>query len=393
MPELNPTLILLHLASQNNYAMNSTIKGILVITLPTLLIMFFVVEAIVRMTLPKIDLDELTGRNVTVNPMSSWAINDPYSGYSPIEGQYSENKTVNSQGFISTPELTLSKDRNAKRILFLGGSSTAGTGTNLADSATWPWRSLVKLRQMNTEEGRIFEFINGALGGYSTFESFGRLWSRLRFYKPDAIVVNHAWNDMYYFNSVDTIQDYKKGFSVTKLTVLPLIKPHWIDPYVSWSQILTRIRYKVIGGMDPTDGEINATGGSQNKNDFQPEALSIYGDNLKLIQSFGEQNGIAVFCCKQATLITPTTSDADKARCKYGYHKLTHEAHLKAYSGVYHVIDSLFDPAHIIDLTSLNGVSDYFYDHVHPTELGADLMSKIVADSLSKHFVNSSITP
>jgi lysophospholipase L1-like esterase len=367
--------------------MKSSLKNILFITLPTTIVLFFILEIAVRLILPKLDLDELTGRNQTINPMSEWAINDPYSAYSPIVGKYGENKTVNSAGFISTPEINLKKDSHALRILFLGESSTAGTGTNLADSVTWPWRTAELLKKMNKIEGRQIEFINGALGGYCSFESYGRLWSRLRFYNPDVIVVNHGWNDMYYFNSLDTIHTYKKGFSVTKLTTLPLIKPHWIDPFVSWSQILSRVRYKVVGGMDPTDGEINSSNDSEYATEFQAGSLQVYGDNLRLIQEFGKQRGIDVYFCKQATLIAPGIPQEDKDRCKYGYHKLTHDAHLVAYAGVYDVIDSLCKPNRVIDLTSLNGVSRYFHDHVHPTDEGAQVMAKIVADSLSKHWI------
>jgi hypothetical protein len=210
---------------------------------------------------PHTDLDELTGRNQTINPMSEWAINDPYCAYSPKVGQYGENKTVNTAGFISTPELVLQKDTNTIRILFLGESSTAGTGTNLPDTVTWPWRTIEKLKLLLLPTNKKIEFIYGALGGYCSFESYGRLWRRIRFFEPDAIVVNHGWNDLYYFNMLDTIQNYKRGFSVNKLTTLPLIKPYWIDPYCAWSQILTRIRFKIIGGMNPSDGEINDTTG------------------------------------------------------------------------------------------------------------------------------------
>jgi lysophospholipase L1-like esterase len=367
--------------------MNNTIKSIVLITLPTLLVVFFILEVAVRLLLPRTDLDELTGRNQTINPMSEWAINDPYCAYSPKVGLYGENKTVNSAGFISTPEIQLEKDTNTLRILFLGESSTAGTGTNLPDTITWPWRTVEKLRQ--TGSTKKIEFINGALGGYCSFESYGRLWSRLRFYKPDVIVVNHGWNDMYYFTMTDSIQNYKRDFSVKKLTTLPLIKPHWIDPYCSWSQLLARIRIKIIGGMDPTDGEINDTSGGQYANNYDATAIEVYRDNLEFIQTFGKSFNIPVFACKQATLIAPATSDADKARCRYGYHKLNHEAHLKAYSEIYACLDDIYGKEHIIDLSSLNGISTYFHDHVHPTDAGTAVIAQIVADSLNKNFLST----
>ena len=56
---------------------------------------------------------------------------------------------------------------------------------------------------------RDIDFINGALSGYTTFESYGRLWSRLRFFQPDVIVLYHGWNDMYYMTGTREIAAWK----------------------------------------------------------------------------------------------------------------------------------------------------------------------------------------
>ena len=91
--------------------------------------------------------------------------------------------------------------RQARSGSLLGESSTAGTGHNLPDAETWPCRTAELLKAQFA--GRDIEFINAAAGGYTTFESDGRLWSRLRFFRPDIVVVYHGWNDMYYFNPTD----------------------------------------------------------------------------------------------------------------------------------------------------------------------------------------------
>ena len=64
----------------------------------------------------------------------------------------------------------------------------------------------------NTISKKNIEFINAALAGYTSFESYGRLWSRLRFYSPDLIIINHGWNEMYYFteNQVEDISKWRK---------------------------------------------------------------------------------------------------------------------------------------------------------------------------------------
>ena len=92
------------------------------------------------------------------------------------------------EGLYEDLELTVAKDPDVIRIVFLGGSSTAGTGADLSDEDTWPWVATNELLP-SVPEGKRLEFINAALGGYCTFESYGRLWSRLRAYEPDIVVV------------------------------------------------------------------------------------------------------------------------------------------------------------------------------------------------------------
>jgi hypothetical protein len=153
-------------------------------------------ELYVRINHPYADLWVVTGRKNGPNPMASWAFIDAFSAYRarPREGRPS----VNRYGFIATPELRVSKPPNTIRIAFLGESSTAGTGrSNFADENTWPWQ-VADMLQKGFPEKHI-EFINAALGGYTSFESYGRLWSRIRFFSPDIIVVYHDWNEMYYF--------------------------------------------------------------------------------------------------------------------------------------------------------------------------------------------------
>src|SRR5215471_11080551 len=175
------------------------------------LLLFAAAEAYVRITRPHDDLWALTGRSVASHPIMDWYFVDAFSAYRGRPGVYGDGslvKTVDSAGFISTPEIAPAKPANTIRIAFLGESSTAGTGILLPDSLTWPWQVAELLRQRPGRRSRI-EFINAAIGGFTTFESYGRLWSRLRFYSPDIIVVYHGWNEMYYFNSVDKLADWR----------------------------------------------------------------------------------------------------------------------------------------------------------------------------------------
>ncbi len=85
---------------------------------------------------------------------------------------------------------------------------------------------------------------------------------------------------------------------------------------------------------------------------------------------------------KQATLIVPNLDEDDRNRCRYDFHGFDHDAHVEAYNQIYSIIDQEIETENIIDVTPLSGVSEYFYDHVHPTEIGSMEIAKIVAKSL-----------
>jgi len=178
------------------------------VMLPIVLV-FGAAETWVRLTRKHSDLWVLTGRKIGKSPQAEWALTDAFCAYRYRPGPYGKIKTVNSLGFISTPEISVTKPTNTLRIVFLGESSTAGVGTrkDLADQDTWPRQVAEMLR---SRLGNVsVEHINGAIGGYTSFESCGRLWSRLRFFNPDAVVVCHGWNEMNYFNHCDEVHQWK----------------------------------------------------------------------------------------------------------------------------------------------------------------------------------------
>ncbi len=376
--------------------MKEYFRNIILISLPATIMMFLVTEVFIRLYKDHIDLYALTGRGWIVNPMSEWAVNDPFAVYRPKPARiYSEGKSVNTHGFISTPEIQLTKPENTVRIVFLGESSTAGVGPHLKDEDTWPRRACENLREKTSAK---IDFINAAAPGYTTFESFGRLWSRLRFYKPDIIVVCHAWNDIYYFTD-EMVEDPtiwrsdSTGFWRIDGMIpnyITRIKPHWIDPFIKWSQFLSRVRVKLfysysIGEAGEMASAERTRKGAPPTIKYNERGADIFENNLMLIKMAADLMGAELFVVKQATLITPFTSPADRLRCQYHFHGIDHDAHLKAFSGIYRIIDKEISRSHVIDATPLSGVSAYFADHIHTTALGAEK----IADVVSKHLLET----
>lgn len=341
-----------------------------------------IVEVTLRVAWPHIDIYQRTGRVGGPSPMSEWAHADAFSAYTPRPGLEFEGKTVNSMGFMSTPEIELTKPEDTIRIVFLGGSSTAGTGRNLPDHETWPWQ----VAQLVADQtGKRIDFINAAASGYTSFESYGRLWSRLRFFEPDIVVVNHGWNEMYYFNS-DEMRTFRTlpdgSWSLTEPRMNATHAPHWVDPFIRYSQTLTRLRLALT---TDAGGEVGEPGAARLASDFKRDNLEVWRTNLRLMKEACELMGADLFVVKQATLIVPGLSEEDQARCEYGYHGFDHDAHVEAYREIYRVIEEEFPKESVIDLTSVSGRPECFFDHVHPTARGANEFAQIVASALVRH--------
>jgi lysophospholipase L1-like esterase len=357
------------------------------ISIVVFLIGFIAIEVFVRISYPQDDIYMLTGRCTMPDPMSLWTVTDAFCAFRPIPRIFSNGKTVNSFGFMSTPEITLEKQEGTMRILFLGGSSTAGAGLPL-DEDTWPWQTIEMLGDKVSVE---IDFINGAVGGYSSFESYGRFWSRLRFFKPDIVVLCHGWNEMYYFERTDEILSWKTlpdgSWSVEGNLPAPvrIYDPIWIDPLIRWSHTLTLMRTSLSQATD--NGEIGFTTEEPLSSDFNHDGLAIWRTNLALVREACDVFDAELFVAKQPTLIVENLSEEYRAYCRYEWHGFDHDAHVLAFSEIYKVIDEEIPQESVIDLTPLSGNPEYFFDHVHPTPEGCRQIAMIVSDSIAAYIL------
>jgi lysophospholipase L1-like esterase len=348
-----------------------------------------ILEVYVRGTRQSVDLWVETGRKAGRSPQAEWAFIDAFSAYSGRPGKYSgvnTSKTVNSHGFISTPEVKVDKPSETVRIVFLGESSTAGTGRNLSDVDTWPWQAVETIKKRYRDEK--IDFINGALGGYTSFESYGRLWSRIRFFSPDIIIVNHGWNEMYYFDEVEKITSWRtvQGDDWTFDRVVfeaykPLLLDYLIRPFQSFSRLRLRL-------STSSEGEVGRS--KPLASDYDRRGLEIWRTNLGLLREAAKLIEAELFVAKQATLVVPSLPLKERTRIRYDYHGFDHDAHVNAFHEIYRVIEEEIPPNRIIDLTSVSGHPEYFYDQVHPTKEGASRIATIVSDVIAAFLLSKS---
>lgn len=343
----------------------------------------------------KLDLKALTSRTFTHNPMREWAFINPYAAYSPRPGQDTNfGKSVNNFGFISTPAIkTVPKPAGRIRIAFLGGSSTAGTGTLLKDEDTWPYQTWLALQKALPQAD--IEMINAAANGYTSFESYGRLWSQVRFFAPDIVLVYHGWNEMYYFDDTDPNKILTRTWKPDRDWGFPPIEiprrlaPIWLDRFFQWSELYSAIR--IAGASGSKEAPAGELGGekksdSQLADSFDPAGVDIFRQNLLLMKTACEVIGAEFYVVKQATLITEDLPPAMRdERCFTWYHTFNYQAHLQAFSAINQMISTSFPPNRVIDATVMSGNPDLLFDHVHLTPEGSRNLAKIVLEALVVH--------
>jgi len=100
--------------------------------------------------------------------------------------------TVNSLGFRG-PEIPPTKPMDRIRIAFLGASTTFCAEVS-GDSAVWPHLVVESLRARFP--GTDFDYVNGAVPGYTVQSSLKNLRHRIEHLDPDIVVIYHATNDL-----------------------------------------------------------------------------------------------------------------------------------------------------------------------------------------------------
>ena len=343
-------------------------------------------ETWARASGPHSDLWQLTGRERGPDIKADWADVDAFCAYRARPGTYTgvgadgtKVKTVNSEGFISTPELPQERRPGALRVAFLGESSCAGTGSEpvLADDETWPWQVTADLQ---SALGKPVELLNAAASAYTSYESLGRLWARVRFYRPDVLVVYHGWNDLVFAHpDVDPARWRAHPDGSWSLTrQFALLQPRAMDHVIWPSQLLTKLRIKL--DRLPT-GQLPEE--LRPVPDCDLRRLAVVRENLRLLLALTRTLGIETFVCLQPSLVAPDMAEADRERCYYL--PFPHEAHLRAIGSYRRMQAEEVPPERLIDLTALDGRGDLFMDHIHPNPTGATEIAEVVTRALLEH--------
>ncbi|MFT5660602.1 MAG: lysophospholipase L1-like esterase [Sulfurimonas sp.] len=272
-------------------------------------------------------------------------------GFALIPNFTNNNYTVNSQGFRGK-EFPKDFDKQFK-ILTLGESTTFGWGVN--EEETYPYYLKKKLKENN----RAFYIINGGVPSYTSSQVV--LYMKEIFtkdiVKPDMILVNIMWNDIWY----STVKNWHSNILV-----------HQEPP--SWLNFLTKHSYFFYGLV------MGFAEDEKKTNIFNKEAYSFYLSNLKSMIELANKNKVNI-----AFVAPPFDGDhmpekgLQEFQIHYSKQFLINTA--QKYSQGMNQIAADYDIpiiTHKLDLKNMHQNS-LFLDALHPTAEGNSIMANDIA--------------
>lgn len=230
----------------------------------------------------------------------------PFMGFvfrsnAQIQGGHPRQDTVASvytdrYGFLSNGEnLSLPKAANEIRIATVGASTTASL--NLSYEDNWPGR-LAEMLQAQFPNRKI-TVINAAIPGFNTAQSIGNLALRVMPFKPDLVIIYHAYNDLKVVRSgIELRSDYS---NVHKKPYGSFKKPNALIRALNKSMFYVRTRnaYREFkqrkGGLsDPAD--------SKRLDEVTDDAARHFAHNIRMLVAIAQGGGGHVVLSSFATL-------------------------------------------------------------------------------------------
>lgn len=265
--------------------------------------------------------------------------------------------TINSMGMRGA-EIEIPKPSNTKRFITTGDSSVFGFGVE---------DSQVFSQVAEKELGAGVEGLNGAVPGYSSYQSINLLRLRAIKAKPDLIVIANIWSDNNFDSFVDkdllaTTIDFEESFKGKTFRVLSKLS---IFRVMDWKLRVRKQQQKIR--------TVSWQVGSSNHIGARRVEINDYANNLNTLVEMAQTNGAEVVFVMLANEddLNPN-SQGDKAWTPYRI--VMQETADRVGAPVINVTELFID----------SGLSkqDLFIDEMHPTAKGHEIMGKALAKLL-----------
>ncbi len=292
---------------------------------------------------------------------------------------------VDQHGFLAKDQgLTFEKPTNEIRIATIGASTTANIGLEFDDN--WPGRlgSLVQ----QALPAKTFRIINAAVPGFDTSQSVGNLALRVMPFKPDVVIIYHAYNDM---KAVQADGGFKPDYSHIHNTPYgyherPLFLIRWLNQ--SMFYVRMRNSYREFKNVETRNDSL--LGGNRLAS-IPSEAEASFGQHVRSLIGIARTGGAKVVLSSFATLHDPGRDYSDSStrvtelqgkELKYLLHftpGLTMEGIFEGFNRYNSLLRKIADQEKVgwVDNAALVPHKDeYFVDRVHFSKAGAAEMAK-----------------
>ncbi len=220
----------------------------------------------------------------------------PYLLSENAPGYRGEGIEVDERGFRSRP-FADRKPRGAFRVFLLGASTAVGYGIR-SNAETITGHLLRGLESRYPD--RAFEVVNAAVSGYTSTQELILLHTKVLRWEPDFVIVLDGRND-FYFSAMPWWRPHGNDDADAVASLVGEATHSPLLPLLRRSSLLRRLGLVPGPGRDPAAGEARGEGW------HRPEAVDLWGRNLRYMHEVARAEGVRTFF-----LLQPSLTHTDK---------------------------------------------------------------------------------
>lgn len=276
------------------------------------------------------------------------------------------------------------KPKEELRIFVMGGSSVF----DAAAAPSWPQRLGPAIEAKGGPKVTTF---NGGVPGFSSRETVALYKDKVRFFKPDIVVLYQGWNDAKYMMS------FKEEVDVEDFYLLPthhnetyrfLNSPRPTRNWLAFTRMLSdfgsdsSMREQVKLGR-ATDAELRDR--DLDVRWAETEGMKYWRSNIRDFVNAVKSDGATPILVPQGTLVTADLSAEQRARVRYKFVQVGHADIVEItdeMNGVLAQVAQTSGTPFLDVRAEINGEPSYFNDHVHLTDAGSRAVADAVAAAL-----------
>lgn len=298
---------------------------------------------------------------------------------------------TDSHGFLyDGKELTYKKQPDEIRIATIGGSTTANINLNYDEN----WPGLLGKYLQEAFPQKEFSIINAGVPGFDTSQSISNLALRVMPFKPDIVIIYHAYNDL---KAIRPNSAFNPDYSHFHNTPYGFHKePGLILKLLNNSMFFVRMRNSNREMQLKIDklNKLNATDETEKRLDAVPaHAKDTFEQHIRSLVSIGQSGGAKMVLSTFATLNDTTLNYNNEetirsltelqqislGSLKHFTPGLTLQGILDGinqYNELLRQVASSTNSNVVDNATRIPHEEKYFVDRVHFSVNGAELMAK-----------------